>query len=111
MTLTEFRRLYPAAVYEETFGPVNSIVLSRSSSDNVYMKDDTSITANGLCEIKIVDNQIMNFNDSSDYLEDIYNKLHGLTYTIFDISSTGVMYYDLLDRFNLSHYSVSIQSC
>ena len=87
--------------FSETFGPVNSIVLSRSSSDNVYMKDDTSITANGLCEIKIIDNQIMNFNDRSDYLEDIYNKLHGLTYTIFDISSTGVMYYDLLDRFNI----------
>ena len=87
--------------FSEVFGPVNSIVLSRSSSDNVYMKDDTSITANGLCEIKIVDNQIMNFNDRSDYLEDIYNKLHGLTYTIFDISSTGVMYYDLLDRFNI----------
>ena len=87
--------------FNETFGPVNSIVLSRSSSDNVYMKDDTSITANGLCEIKILDNQIMNFNDRSDYLEDIYNKLHGLTYTVFDISSTGVMYYDLLDRFNI----------
>lgn len=96
--------------FNEEFGPINSIVLSRSSSDNIYKKDDESIEANGLCEIKISDNQIMNFNDRSNYLEDIYNKLHGLTYTIFDFCSTGVMYYDLLDRFNVK-VKENIYSC
>ena len=50
--------------FGEKYGPINSIVLSRSAeSDNVYLQDETSIEQNGLCEIKIIDNQIMNFND------------------------------------------------
>ena len=32
MTLTEFRRLYPAAVYEETFGPVKARTVQSVSS-------------------------------------------------------------------------------
>ena len=43
----------------------------------------------------------MNFNDRSDYLPDIYNKLNGLEFYINDFSSTGICYYELLDRYNV----------
>lgn len=83
-------------------GPVNSIVLSRSAeSDNVYLQDEESVQANGLCELKIVDNQIMNWNDRSDYLPEILNKLDGLEYYINDFVSTGIAYLELCDRYNI----------
>ena len=89
--------------FGEKYGPVNSIVLSRAGdSDKVYLRDDESIALNGLCEINISENQIMNFNDRSDYLPAILNKLNGLEYYLNDFSSTGITYYDLCDRYNIT---------
>ena len=88
--------------FGEKYGPVNSIVLSRASeSDNVYLQDENSIATNGLTELKIVDNQIMNFNDRADYLPDLLSKLNGLEYYINDFSSTGITYYEIGDRYNV----------
>ena len=88
--------------FGQKYGPINSIVLSRASeSDNVYLKDEQSIEENGLCEIKIKDNQIMNFNDRSDYLPDILQKLNGLEYYLNDFPSTGITYYDLCDKYSV----------
>ena len=88
--------------FEKKYGKINSIVLSRSAeSDNVYLRDEQSVLDNGLCEIKIVDNQIMNWNDRSDYLPDILGKLDGLEYQLNDFTSTGIMYYDLCDRYDV----------
>ena len=87
--------------FGEVFGPVNAVVLSRSSSDNIYRNDVASINQNGLYEIKISDNQIMNQNNRDTFIQAIFDKLKGLTYGICDFSSTGIMYYDLLDRFNV----------
>lgn len=88
---------------EKSIGPVNSIVLSRSAeSDNVFLQDGESVAQNGICEIKIKDNQIMNNNDRSDYLPDILQKLDGLEYYINDFSSTGILYYDICDKYTAS---------
>lgn len=88
--------------FGQKYGPINSIVLSRASeSDNVYLKDEQSIEENGLCEIKIKDNQIMNFNDRSDYLPDILQKLNGLEYYLNDFTSTGITYYDVCDKYSV----------
>ena len=88
---------------KEKFGPINTITLSRGvEADNVYLDDLSSVIANGVCEIKIKNNQIMNFNDRSDYLPDILEKLKGLEYYIIDIESTGIMILDIYDLFNFS---------
>lgn len=88
--------------FKEKYGPVNSIVLSRAAeSDNVYLQDTQSIEENGLCEIKIVDNQIMNGNDRSTYLVDILAKLDGLEYYLNDFSSIGITYYNLCDKYSI----------
>lgn len=88
--------------FGEKYGPINSIVLSRAEeSDNVYKKDEESIALNGLCEIKIKENQFMNFDNRSDYLDELAEKLFGLEYYLNDFSSTGIMYYDLLDMYNI----------
>ena len=88
--------------FGERYGKVNSIVLSRSGeSDNVYLRDEASVGTNGLIELKIVDNQIMNFNNRDEFLPEILGKLNGLEYYLNDFTSTGVAYYDLCDRYNV----------
>lgn len=88
--------------FSEKYGPVNSIVLSRSAeSDNVYLQDENSVSINGLCELKIIDNQIMNDNDRSDFLPEILDKLDGLEYYINDFSSPGIMWYELCDKYTV----------
>lgn len=89
--------------FKEKYGPINSIVLSRSAeSDNVYLRDEQSVTDNGLCEVKIADNQIMNFNDRSDYLQGILASIGGIEYYTCDYTSTGICYYDLLDYYTVT---------
>ncbi len=88
--------------FGQKYGVINSIVLSRSGeSDNVYLRDEDSVAENGLTEIKIVDNQIMNFNNRSDFLSGILNALDGLYYYINDFNSTGILYYEVGDLYNV----------
>lgn len=85
--------------FGKKFGAVNTIVLSRAAdSDRIYYPDP--LPANPV-EIKISENQIMNGNDRSTYMPDIYAKLNGLEYYINDYTSTGIAYYDLCDRYNV----------
>jgi len=89
--------------FGEKYGPVNSIVLSRASeADNIYLRDEESVEEDGLCEIKIKDNQIMNFNDRDQYLSDILEALDGLEYYLNDFSSTGITYYEVCDKYNIT---------
>lgn len=97
--------------FGKKYGPINSIVLSRSAeSDNVYLQDEESVAQNGLTELKIINNQIMNFNNRADYLPEILGKLNGLEYYINDFTSTGITYYDLCDRYNVK-IGDNIYSC
>ena len=85
--------------FGQMYGAINTIVLSRSGeSDNIYYPPE--LPENSI-EIKIKDNQIMNWNDRSDYLPGIYNALNGLYYYINDFSSTGIMYYEVGDLYNV----------
>lgn len=94
--------------FGERYGAINTIVLSRSGgSDNIYFPE--TLPENPF-EFKISDNQIMNFNDRVDYLPDIYSKLNGLEFYINDFSSTGICYYELLDRYNVK-IGDNIYSC
>ena len=87
---------------EKNIGPINSIVLARAGeSDKIYKKDQNSIELNGLCELMIKENQFMNFNDRVDYLQELSDKLFGVEYYLNDFVSTGIMYYDLLDMYNV----------
>lgn len=76
--------------FKEKYGPVNTIVLSRSyETDVIYLDDPTSVQQNGRNEFKIVDNQIMNGNDRSYYLPAILNRLLGVEYYIYDTELVG----------------------
>ena len=85
--------------FGEKFGPINTIVLSRSAgSDNIYYPENLPDEP---YELKISDNQIMNGNNRADFLPDIYNKLNGLEFYTNDFVSPGICYYDLCDRYSV----------
>lgn len=89
--------------FGEKYGPVNSVVFSRSAeSDSIFRNDETSIEENGLKEIKIKDNQILNGNNRDEFIDNVFNELNGFEYYVNDFSSTGIGYYDLCDRYTVS---------
>lgn len=92
------------------FGPINSLVFSRSAdSDNIGLTDDESIATNGLCEIKISDNQILNDNNRSDYLDELFDYLDGIYYYLNDYDLKGVLYYEVGDMYNVSIFGNTYQ--
>ena len=85
--------------FGEKFGAVNTIVLSRAgNSDSIYYPEELPENP---YEIRISENQIMNFNDRDTYLPAIYEKLNGLEFYTNDFVSTGITYYDICDRYNV----------
>lgn len=76
--------------FGQHYGPINSIVLSRAAeSDNIYLQDEESIKKNGLCEFKIIDNQLMNGNDRDQFLPELLKRLKGIEYDIYDTELIG----------------------
>lgn len=89
--------------FGKLFGPINQITLSRSAdADKISKNDAASISENGLTELKIMDNQILNGDDRQDYLNEIFSKLNGLSFYLNNYSTYGVCYYNLCDRYNVS---------
>ena len=85
--------------FGEHYGPINAITLSRSAdSDIIYIKDDESIAEYGLCEFKIKDNELMNFNDRGDYLQALSEELFGVEYDIYDTELVGYGDVDIADE-------------
>lgn len=85
----------------DVFGPVNSIVLGRTpQEDNLYRRDEESIAQNGLCEIRIDNNQIMDA-DRESFFDGLQAALFGLCYETYEAESVGFGYLDPLDRVTL----------
>ncbi len=85
----------------EKYGPVNSVVLARTpQEDNIYAFDEESVTENGLTEIKIENNQIMD-SHREDFIDAILERVNGLEFWMYDLQSFGIGYLDLCDLFTL----------
>lgn len=85
----------------ELYGPINSLVLSRSpQEDNLYRQDDRAIDEYGLTEIRIENNQIMD-SHREDFIEDLFNAVNGVWFTLYELESFGIGYLNLGDMFNI----------
>ena len=62
--------------------------------------NNISIQQNGKTELKINDNYIL-INNSNDFIDDMFNKVNGLEYYIYDVDTIGILVLDPLDRFNI----------
>lgn len=85
----------------EKYGPVNSLVLARTpQEDNIYAQDTESIDINGLCEVKIENNQIMD-SHREDFIDNLLNQIKGTTYYLYELESYGIGYLNLGDIFTI----------
>lgn len=86
---------------KEKYGPVNSLLIT--TNDNVVLNnlnDETSISNNGKTEFKINDNYIL-INNSDDFIDEMFNKINGLEYYIYDINTIGLLIFEALDKFSI----------
>lgn len=86
---------------EPQYGEINSVVLARTpQEDNIYMRDEQSITDNGLTEFRIENNEIID-KDRDNAMTPIYNALHGISYYPFEATTEGLGWYEIGDSFNI----------
>jgi len=78
------------------YGPINSIILKRSGdADGIYKRDETKTS---WCELVIKDNQLMNNNDRSEYLPNLYNELNGIEFDLYDLELVGFGGFEPLEK-------------
>lgn len=89
--------------FGEKYGAINTISFKRSADSDVISKSIPSDLSDDLKkEISISDNQILNQDNRADYLDGVLNQLYGLEYYINDFTSTGITFYNLCDKYNVS---------
>jgi hypothetical protein len=95
----------------EHWGPVNSVVLSRApQEDNIFARDEESIALNGLTEVRIENNQIMD-GDRESFTEDLLDTLDGLEFDTFEIEHYGLPWLDICDRITVTDLQGIDHSC
>ena len=83
------------------YGEINSVVLSRTpQEDNIYLRDEDSISVNGLTEFKIENNEFLD-KDRETYIIPIFNALKGISYYPFEATTEGLGWYEMADSFNI----------
>lgn len=80
------------------YGPVNSVVLSRSpQEDNIAITDQESVDENGLTEVKLANNEIMD-DERTVFIESLLNAVNGFEWTGFEATTVGHGWYEIGDR-------------
>lgn len=86
---------------ETKYGEINSVVLSRTpQEDNIYKRDEASISTNGLTEFKIENNEIVD-KDRDNALTPIYDALKGITYYPFETETEGLGWFEIGDKITI----------
>lgn len=103
---TPLEELTPALMntltLEEKYGEINSVVLSRQpTEDNILEKNQTSIDANGLTEIKIKNNRIAD-SDRETWITEIFSTLFELEFYPFSTTTNGLGYFQIGDRIEVT---------
>ena len=81
---------------------INSLVFSRAEeSDNIFRKDDVSITENGLHEYRISDNQLLSTNERDLYIDNMFDYLKSFEFYPFDIKTKGILFLEACDGFEI----------
>jgi hypothetical protein len=83
------------------FGPINSLVLARTpQEDNIYQQDATSIAENGLSEIRIENNPIIDSN-RENFMDGIWDEVFGLSFELYELESFGIGYLNFGELFSI----------
>ena len=80
------------------YGPVNSIVLARTpAEDNIAVTDDESIVANGLTEVKLANNEILD-DDRQLLAQPLLDASDGFSFYPSTINTVGLGWLEVGDR-------------
>ena len=83
------------------YGPINSVVLARTpQEDNIYRQDTESIETNGITEIRIENNQIIDTH-REDFMGGICDALFGLSFELYELESFGIGYLNFGEFFSI----------
>lgn len=83
------------------YGPINSVVLARTpQEDNVVTTDDESIAINGLTELKLANNEILDDNRES-LATPIMNAVKGFGFTPIEATTEAHGWYECGDHIKL----------
>ena len=84
--------------HEPIYGPLNSVVLARTpAEDNIVLKDDESIAENGLTELKLANNEILDDN-REELISPILDSVDGFSFYPFEATTEGHGWYQCGDR-------------
>lgn len=75
--------------YNPKYGEINAVVLARApQEDNIVVRDEASIKANGLTELKLANNEILDDN-RQDLALPILNSVKGFYFYPFEATTEG----------------------
>lgn len=82
---------YDLSRKEKAYGPVNRVVIGLSDieGENVTVEDADSINKNGVCELKVMDNNLTYTPELRAKASEGAKRLFGLTYFPLEITTTG----------------------
>ncbi len=84
---------YKSLKTQETYGPVNRLVLARRpQNDDVAREDAESIAADGLCELIIADNPFLDYGTEDhrgDYIDALFAAVQGFAYPGYTLEWKG----------------------
>lgn len=91
-----------AAKIDRKYGPVNSVVIARTpQEDNIAATDDESVTLNGLTEVKLANNEIMD-DERELFAQPILDAVDGFYYYGFEVTTEGHGWYEIGDRITIT---------
>lgn len=86
---------------QDKYGPINAVVIGRSpQEDNVALKDDTSIAANGLTEWRIDNNQLID-DQRETAITALFNSIKDIEYYPFTAKTEGHAYWEIGDMLTI----------
>lgn len=88
--------------FKEKYGPLNSVVLSRSpQEDNIVLRDETSVAENGAHELKIANNTLLD-DDRQEAIQPIFDAVNGFEFFPFsDATTEGHGWHEPGDRLSI----------
>lgn len=88
--------------YEPKYGEINSVVLSRMpQEDNIAVRDEDSITQNGLTELKLANNELLD-DDRESMAQPILDAVDGFWFYPFEANTEGHGWHECGDRISVT---------
>lgn len=88
--------------FEPKFGPVNTVTLSRTpQEDNITVKDEEAVQRDGITEIKLANNEILD-DDRQSLAQPILSTINGFYFYPFEATTEGHGWHEPGDRITVT---------